>query len=89
MENLIGNEEEFFAFETYLREKVIEDGLRIKLTVYIFQFLMFVNALIFWRLQCRQFLEWPIKYQPFKYGVNHKVNSGTASLRRASVANSV
>ena len=47
MENLFVNEEEFFAFETNLPEKVTEDVLRIKLTEYMFQFLMFVNALIF------------------------------------------
>jgi hypothetical protein len=86
MENLIVNKEKLFAFEKNLREKVTEDVSRIKLTEFMFQFLMFVNALIFWQLQCRQFLGWPIKYQPFKYDVNH--NYGTASLRLASFANS-
>jgi len=52
MENLIVNEKKFFSFETNLREKENENGLRIKLAEYMIQFLMSVNALIFWQLQC-------------------------------------
>jgi hypothetical protein len=52
MENLIVNEEKFFSFETNLREKENKNGLRIKLAEYMIQFLMSVNALIFWQLQC-------------------------------------
>jgi hypothetical protein len=53
MENLIVHEEKFFSFETNLRERENENGLRIKVAEYMFKFLMFVNVLLFWQLQCR------------------------------------